>query len=146
MIPLTKIFQSLEGTWSFHRTISNYGNIVGTATFKKSATENNLLHYREEGELKGANGESFQVYREYLYRYQNDRISVFFAEKNERLLHTLEFQDTTIAAARHLCSCDVYDATYEFTSLDEFKLAYRVIGPNKNYSMITVFKRYIERV
>ena len=123
MKPLTKIFQSLEGTWNFHRTISNYGNIVGTAAFKRSATENNLLHYREEGELKSENGESFQVYREYLYRYQNDRISVFFAEETERLLHTLEFQDTTIAKARHLCSCDVYDATYEFTSLDEFDIS-----------------------
>jgi hypothetical protein len=143
MKSIFEIFQSLEGKWNFHRTISGYGTIVGAATFKKSAMESHLFHYREEGLLKRENGEQFQVYREYLYRYKNNHISVFFAEEVKRLLHILEFQDTTTAIARHLCLCDIYEATYKFSTKDEFTLAYDVNGPNKNYLMKTVFKRQL---
>ncbi|MEX1013402.1 MAG: DUF6314 family protein [Waddliaceae bacterium] len=138
------IFRALEGKWNFHRTISNYGIIRGVATFKKSAIESHLLHYREEGVLKRENGEHFQVYRDYLYRYKNNRISVFFPEKTERLLHVLEFLDATTAVARHVCSCDVYDATYNFSLEDEFELSYLVNGPSKGYLITTFFTRQLK--
>ena len=144
MTSIMSIFKALEGKWNFHRTISNYGIIEGAATFKKSAIEPHLLHYREEGVLKREDGEHFQVYRDYLYRYKNDRISVFFAEKTERLFHVLEFRDATTAVARHICSSDVYDATYKFRLEDEFELSYRVKGPKKDYSITTLFTRQLK--
>ena len=140
MSQIAQIFNSLEGRWHFHRTISNFGTVEGEATFKRSATEKNLLHYREDGEWISKNGLN-KVHREYLYQYQNEKISAYFAEQKDRLLHTLEFQKNGLATAKHLCACDLYAATYQFHNPDEFELTYRVEGPKKNYTMTTLFQR-----
>lgn len=147
MSHIARVFHSLEGPWKFQR-FSDLGNVQGIAKFQK--IERNDLHYREDGIFFDTQGKSYRVYREFLYRFGQEEISVFFAEKPIRLLHTLEFvnplstTDPVNAKARHLCNCDTYDAEYEFRLPQEFSLTYTVKGPNKDYFMSTFFKRYLQ--
>jgi hypothetical protein len=139
---IASIFQSLEGSWRFHRVISNAGRIEGRAVFTRSK---DILRYREDGLFFRKDKETLKVFREYdyLYNREKDQICVYFTEEPKRLFHTLEFYHNLpiTAKATHLCQCDTYEALYEFTSSDEFTLAYCVKGPKKDYSITTIFNR-----
>eukprot|EP01132_Coremiostelium_polycephalum_P003986 gene3986-4987_t len=101
----------------------------------------NTYKYNEEGILKQSDGNSFNVTQRYIYRYNkdDDKICVLFDEKPERLLHSLDFINSSLAMGHHLCGSDHYDATYQFISPREFKLTYSVVGPRKNYKISTIF-------
>jgi hypothetical protein len=136
MGPITSIFRSLEGQWQLTRTISNKGSMTGTALFTKTTPQ--LLHYREEGVLTLANGTSHNASQKYIYRLLDNKISVFVAETPERLLHDLEF-DADVATGKHLCLLDCYNATYKFLNEHSFTLTYKVNGPQKDYTIHTLF-------
>jgi hypothetical protein len=138
-------FFSLEGHWRLQRSIPATGKMSaatmnGTASFAKAG--DNALHYEEQGTLVQENGARFQASRKYVYRYKDEKISVFFAEEQERLFHHLEFQGN-IAVASHLCICDQYDALYEFPDPHTFQITYFVKGPKKDYSIHTIFNRIL---
>lgn len=150
MSQVANIFHSLEGQWNLYRTIKGIGSVMGIAKFQKNCTDNTLLHYREDGIFTNqVEGTSNKIYRDYLYCFQNDEISVFYAEKSKGLLHTLEFNSTSFslppitATAKHLCGCDAYNATYEFNLPDEFSMTYAVNGPKKDYIISSIFKRLV---
>lgn len=145
----TSIFRSLEGRWSFAREMTHFGKknacLNGTACFKRLGDENHY-HYREEGILV-IQGSEHMVYREYLYEYEDDKISVFFYEVPKRFFHTLTFDNSFRAAtARHHCSADIYDARYEFLNENAFKLIYTIEGPSKSAHYITNFAKKIKDV
>ncbi len=147
MTPIAQVFSALEGRWTLNRKIPGYGMIEGIAEFQKSETDSKTLHYREDGLLCTLDDKNFTVFREYLYRFQNDTIIVFFKENPERLMHLLEFSNDGFfktAKARHICDCDIYDAIYAFHLPEEFRLDYSIKGPNKNYSIHTLFQRSTE--
>ncbi len=141
------IFHFLEGTWHFTRRISHYGQMQGTATFRKAPSNGNQLHYREDGQLQSNDGTSMTAFREYNYRLENGVISVYFTD--QKLFHTLIFDQTAsdhttiTATATHLCECDTYDATYTFKIPNEFFLRYTVKGPKKEFSIETIFQRNV---
>src|SRR5260221_9978398 len=135
---LNTIFSNLIGSWKFHRIILNEGEVNGIAHFKKMDPFS--LHYREEGELVLRN-QSFNVYRDYLYKFQDQTISVFFQESPPRLFHDLEFISDRTAKGSHLCGKDTYDAIYEFLSPSSFKINYSIQGPKKNQLIRTNFLR-----
>lgn len=149
MTTTTQIFRLLEGLWRLHRIIPEHGSLLGTAVFKTEGLDKDSLHYREEGTFTSKEGESSHSYREYLYRYSDNKISVFFDREGSRLLHTLEFSGPepfprpVFATSTHLCICDTYKATYTFLHPDEFHLDYIVKGPKKDYQMHTIFQRYL---
>ncbi|KAF2069404.1 hypothetical protein CYY_009278 [Polysphondylium violaceum] len=164
-----KIFQSFAGRWRIqrdivHRTTTSIGTnsgffsssdssnkcmtVNGSATFSPLIGENNTTvqdayQYSEEGVLRQPDGQSFNVSQKYIYKLKDDIISVYFDEKPERILHTLEFKDSSlssqVATGHHLCGCDTYDATFHFTSPQEFKIIYTVNGPKKAYTMTTKY-------
>ncbi|EGC32267.1 hypothetical protein DICPUDRAFT_38642 [Dictyostelium purpureum] len=172
-----KIFQSLSGKWSFHRNIihklttpsnaspfsnlsflnNNNNNleqppiiVTGLSNFELKKDEENTYQYSEEGIMKNPDGTEFNISQKYIYKYKDEIISVFFDEKPERLLHTLNFDQNSssgsissnnTAKGHHLCGCDTYDAVYQFISPREFKLVYSVEGPKKNYKIITTFSK-----
>jgi len=138
---ISHIFQHMPGAWNFQRVISGFGTVQGTAIFRK-LTEANTLAYREEGILTALNGQINKVYREYIYRYDNGQISVYFEDK--RPFHTLQFTQNDFplsASAGHLCKCDMYDGVYTFFSEKNFKLYYSVKGPKKDYTITTEFSK-----
>lgn len=140
-----EIFRHLEGTWGFKREISGEGKAEGKAFFRKSSTPLEF-HYREDGFFINTKGEKFKTFREYIYRYENGTISVYFTDPPDKLLHTLIFFNSSsippfMAHAKHLCECDTYDATYQFDSHCTFTLTYAVKGPKKNYTIETYFEK-----
>jgi Family of unknown function (DUF6314) len=143
MTRIAHIFQSFEGHWAFDRLIPDQGTVDGSARFQKRESDSNTLDYREDGVFHTAEGKTLKVYREYIYRLENEKISVFFAETPERLMHTLEFKYPTLesATAIHKCDCDTYSAIYKFNFPDIFSISYSVNGPKKEYSINTTFQR-----
>lgn len=139
---ISKIFNSLEGSWNFSRIISQQGAVVqGIARFTRQ--EQNTLLYREEGQLTMSDGTVFPISQEYLYRHAKDQISVFFAKASTELLHTLNFERSYTASGMHQCAKDAYHARYNFSQLEQnrFHLVYEVKGPKKNFQIETIFER-----
>lgn len=139
------IFHALEGQWEFHREIPSYGVIKGLAKFQKLENDEQTLHYREDGELCVFQGKKFTVFREYLYHFQDEKICVFFKEKPQRFMYSLEFISSLFdqAKARYICNCDIYEATYRFHLPTEFSLSYSIQGPRKSYFIHSNFKRFL---
>lgn len=135
---MTLLFSNLEGSWKFHRIILNEGEVNGIAHFKKMDPFS--LHYREEGELVLKN-QTYNVYRDYLYKFQDQTFSIFFYENPPRLFHTLEFTSANAAKGSHLCGKDTYDVFYEFENPNSFKITYSIQGPKKNQLITTAFFR-----
>ncbi|EGG14666.1 hypothetical protein DFA_10924 [Cavenderia fasciculata] len=125
--------------------------VTGSATFVPLDNDSNTLRYTEEGVLEQEDtGARYPVNQKYIYRYdeQADRISVYFDETPERLLHTLIIDqpqpqpNTLFATGHHPCGDDTYNATYQFEMPQHrFTLTYNVSGPNKNYQMSTIFTK-----
>lgn len=145
MSKVHQIFASLEGNWHLQRSIFNEGKVVGRAVFKKLNQDPRTLLYREDGVFtsKDSNAE-WTVFREFLYRLEQDKISAYFHEKPPRLFHTLVFEDQ-VAQAKHLCGCDQYDAVYHFKNPQEFTLSYLIKGPKKDLKIHTSFTRFTEK-
>lgn len=138
---ISHLFQHLPGCWNFQRVISGAGTVRGTAVFKKAA-DASVLAYREEGVFTSLNNLVNNVYKNYIYRYQDKKISVFF--EDDKPFHTLEFSGTDFplrAQANHLCKCDSYTAVYTFYSEHRFSLHYSVKGPQKDYTIETIFTK-----
>eukprot|EP01133_Synstelium_polycarpum_P011567 gene11567-13500_t len=101
-------------------------SVDGTACFEPMAgSSGNVFQYTEEGVLEKTDGSRCSVTQRYVYKYQDDKINVYFdGHPPDRLLHSLDFINTSLATGHHLCINDTYDATYEFLSPEAFKLTY----------------------
>jgi hypothetical protein len=162
------IFRSLQGDWSLQRSlissIATYpsGTFIGRAKFFPRAPTEPLAYdaeylYFEEGAFETSNGLKFQANRRYSYRYSEagDRLSVWFVKPDNKtvdyLFHELEILDPEgveggwRARAHHLCVDDTYDVKYEFrfrgVGIEEWRLAYSVRGPQKDYRIESVYRR-----
>lgn len=182
------IFNQLEGTWEFSRNLidnragnlpkdflgmgidifkgrakisSNFIGIVeGRAKIGSLRDNPNEMHYVEEGKFIMYNGKIFNIQKEYIYYYdeQKYQITKYFALHYKKIdvFYKLHFTDHVInssninvsineinlikATGMHTCKNDHYVASYEF-SKDRFNLTYVVNGPNKNYTSETRFIR-----
>lgn len=116
--------------------------------------------YVEDGEFKADNGLCFRATRRYVYRYDEatDKLSVWFVRTDDQkradyLFHEVEFvvpadEDAGKgwrARAGHLCVEDFYDVDYEFrfeaVNLSEWRCAYSVKGPKKDYTIDGTYRR-----
>ena len=188
------VFRSLHGHWILNRTyISRYpgypsGPSTGTAEFilrKISSTtrsaQEKLHHedeirkteseylYSEKTELTSSTGLTLSGTQKYIYRYDetNDKLEVFFANRDEAVslgdfFHAVDFELPPTEEARllqmsrsekspwrakasHLCSPDTYEVAYTFffegADLNKWKIEYEVKGPRKDYSIETWYRR-----
>jgi hypothetical protein len=116
--------------------------------------------YVEDGDFTASSGMTFRATRRYVWRYDElkDVLSVWFARTDDQmkadyLFHNLEFVAPTgaetnkgwQAKASHLCIDDLYDVNYEFNfkavNLRDWKLAYSVRGPKKDYTIAGAYRR-----
>ncbi len=146
-----RIFQNLEGTWRFARTLSDQANDMfftagGQAVFEKMDSEQNQLYYREMGVLN-LSGKQKEVsfYRKYIFRLTDEMIQVLFddgASKGKLYQALLPKQEKgQFVGTEHLCVDDTYTGLYSFPNENEFSVVYMVQGPNKNLEIKTIYKK-----
>src|SRR5258708_3648946 len=124
--------------------------------------------YLEQGKLSTDGGMSFDAQRRYRYNYseEDDRIDAYFDDSVDKgFFHSLRFLATGeeareggmwapwvgearegwCAMGEHLCAPDTYVAAYWFhfsgIHLSEWRVTYKVKGPNKDYVSYTTFTR-----
>ncbi|KAK4144833.1 uncharacterized protein C8A04DRAFT_36207 [Dichotomopilus funicola] len=118
--------------------------------------------YVEEGDFTATNGFKFHATRRYVWRYDEgkDRLSVWFVKTDDQLradylFHEVEFtvpqgegentQKGWEATAGHLCIDDFYNVRYGFNfkavNLQDWRLAYTVKGPKKDYTIDGTYRR-----
>jgi hypothetical protein len=137
----------------------------GTADGRTVAANQDLgmeYLYVEDGDFIADNGMKFRATRRYFWRYDDakDVLSVWFARTDDNtradyLFHDLQFlvpnEDKDgesrgwQAEASHLCIEDLYDVHYDFNfkavNLKDWKLAYSVKGPKKDYTISGKYSR-----
>lgn len=156
---MENIFKRFKGNWIVNRSINdklknNITSLNGIAWFRHSYKDLNLLKYREEVLFK----DTIPLFREYIYYYdkKHNEIKVFFNEgdnesnfdsiENLRLFVKLENRNNNYLTldANHICKLDNYKADYKFINQILFRIEYSVIGPNKNYHMISDYIKKID--
>ncbi|KAF3916452.1 hypothetical protein ABW21_db0209178 [Orbilia brochopaga] len=119
--------------------------------------------YIEEGQfVDESKGLRFNATRRYIWRYseKDDRLSVWFVKTDDEmradyLFHEIEMmlpvdgltepRDGWEAKGGHLCVKDFYNVKYNFkfkaVNLKEWRQAYTVNGPKKDYTIDGVYRR-----
>lgn len=148
-----QLFESLRGTWKLQRHLGVQGHMQGIAHFQPCGE--GTLHYQETGKVIMNHGKVFAAHREYAYVYDQHTIAVYFwnvaQQRPDRLLHKLQFHTIQIAnpllvaTGTHKCVNDIYQAHYLFVDPQQFRLAYRVQGPRKDYMLTSHFKKVINK-
>ncbi|MFY9590187.1 DUF6314 family protein [Rickettsia endosymbiont of Halotydeus destructor] len=138
-----EIFFRLEGKYFIKRVVGNHGTGEGIAYFLKAGA-NNLL-YKEELEINYNNiAGKISAVKEYRYAFGDNKIIKYFNSKeNSNLFYQLNFIESLPlkALGTYLCNRDRYEATYTFLNSNSFILNYQILGPEKDYNIITDFKR-----
>lgn len=147
------------------------GQASFTRRVTKASTPSALEYeyaYLETGQLATDTGLRFDAQRRYRYLYDenDDRIDAYFDDTSDAsFFHSLRFlapgdesgeggdwapwigerRKGWCAMGDHLCKPDTYTAAYWFAfagvHLDEFRISYRVKGPNKDYVATATFTR-----
>jgi cation diffusion facilitator CzcD-associated flavoprotein CzcO len=146
------------------------GNFTGTASFVPSPRKPLEYVYSEEGQLLTESGLRLEARRSYKYCYNEDedRIDVYFNDSRDSgFFHSLRFvhpndpeasslSTQTLfpgevvgkgwrAIGDHLCVNDFYDAVYIFPfagiQLREFRITFKVKGPQKDYIATAKYER-----
>jgi hypothetical protein len=140
-----RLFGMLAGTWRIQRSIDPEGMLDGTARF--SVRDDGWLHYAETGEL-AIHGGQFTARRSYLFEPKEDGFSVWFDAEPLRLFHTIVLDGAEggvrTGAAEHLCRNDLYLSSYSLEPDGRFTIRHRVTGPNKDYTVTTLYTRIPE--
>ncbi|WP_254424142.1 DUF6314 family protein [Thalassospira marina] len=154
--PAHRIFTSLQGTWALERAMGEMGQFSGNARFFIAPdSAENTLRYREEGVLHRQDGQKFDGYREYDFVLQGNAIEMLFRDPvsfgNRYVL--LNFsqnapgdaannpEDSFAAQDHHPCGNDLYHHRMFWYDDDHFETRIKVVGPNKDYELHTVYHK-----
>jgi len=137
------ITKKLVGSWSFNRVIESQATMQGIAIFRPLG--GGRLAYREQGDLKLANGTTVQAEREYIFSDSDGGFRVFFREDPPRLFHEISLCASAggglSGGAGHRCRHDDYQSAYTFLPDGTFTVRHVVSGPSKDYTMNTTYTR-----
>ncbi|RED11342.1 DUF6314 family protein [Pontivivens insulae] len=134
------VLDRFEGRWALKRDIfdldSNWtGKLVGEAVFRRVG---DWLELNERGTLKFAGLQAMEATRRYLWTSRDGLIDVHFDD--ERFFHRFD-PSLPVAEASHLCEADLYDVRYVFDDADHWRAEWRVVGPRKDYRMVSRHSR-----
>lgn len=145
-----RVFGMLVGDWLLHRRIEpGLGTATGRAVFAAVGAER--LDYREDVRVHLSTGFSGDAYRQYTYLLETDRIRVLTADGNT--LHVLAFEATDetpggtadetgwAAVDIHTCRADRYRGTYRMDVGGVLSVDMEVLGPAKDYRILTRYER-----
>ena len=134
------VFSALAGTWELLRTIGEW-NFRGSAVFQ--AQGSGELRYEENGILSKPGNADIQASRRYIYRYEADRIVIYFDERPARIFEILDLKrapnGSWEAEAEHACNPDHYASRYAF-GRDTIAITHVVRGPRKDYEMVSNYR------
>ena len=134
------VFSALAGTWELSRTVGEW-NFRGNAVFRAQGP--NELRYEENGILAKPDNADIQASRRYIYRYEADRIVVYFDERPARIFEILDLKrspnGTWEAEAEHACDPDHYASRYAFAP-ETIAITHVVRGPRKDYEMVSNYR------
>lgn len=135
------VFSALAGTWELSRTIGDW-KFRGSAVFCTHGADE--LRYEENGILSRAGTPDIAAFRRYVYRYEADRIAIYFDERPPRIFQVLDLEPAPggnwEAKAEHDCAADHYASRYAFGT-DTMLTTHLVHGPRKDYEMLTTYRR-----
>ena len=137
---LPQDLSDFEGVWRIHREIdfaerSLPGRFVGEA---RLVPHDGGLHYSETGELTLGTAPPMRAERQYLWRPDGDGgIALFFDDG--RPFHA--FALGPAAEADHDCPPDTYRVAYGFADWPAWTATWRVTGPRKDYTMVSLYTR-----
>jgi hypothetical protein len=132
----------LIGTWTFERTVSNYGTATGVAVFEPIDGE--WLAYHEDAEVLLLDGKEMKAKREYLIGGRPDGFNVFFKENPPRLFQQVALKPSEgrmQSSSQHQCRLDLYSSDYEFHPDGRLVIRHTAKGPQKDYTMVTTYRR-----
>ncbi|WP_298358932.1 DUF6314 family protein [uncultured Litoreibacter sp.] len=133
--------QDFEGAWVLTRIIEDrmtqaQGRLSGTAEFV--AREAGGFDYRETGELTYGSQPPMAATRTYIWEPIETGIAVSF--EDGRPFHVIA-EDRLMPDANHHCDPDWYHVSYDFTRWPDWRAVWRVVGPRKDYRMLSEYKR-----
>ena len=97
--------------------------------------ESCALAYYEKGEVTAPNGSVMPAERRYFWQQpQTGLFEVLFDD--ERYFHSFS---ATNPNAEHLCGDDNYVVRYDFTAWPVWRSTWQVIGPRKDYTMVSEY-------
>lgn len=135
------VFSALAGMWELSRTIGGW-TFRGSAAFCVQSPDE--LRYEENGVLSRQGTPDIAASRRYIYRYEADRIVVYFDERPDRIFEVLDLARARCgnweAQAEHDCPPDHYASRYRFGT-DTILITHLVHGPRKDYEMVTNYRR-----
>ena len=142
---MLKGLNQFEGEWQLSRIIKDRrndveGRLSGTATFTRSAPLE--LQYEEEGQLVYGQQPSMIATRRYIWRgFEGEHASkIAVAFEDGSPFHVIAL-DRSMPDDDHQCDPDFYHVSYDFTAWPEWEAVWRVVGPSKDYRMISRYKR-----
>ena len=129
-----------KGRWRMTRRIEQ-AEAGGTGVFDGVAVftfVNAALAYEEAGELRLPAQSGMAATRRYLWRAAGDGVDVCFEDGSD--FHHINLHEQ-VATAWHECHPDRYEVSYNFTHWPDWRAIWRVVGPAKDYTMITDYRR-----
>jgi Family of unknown function (DUF6314) len=135
-----QVFSALAGTWDLSRTIGEW-KFRGSAVFRLQ--DENELRYEETGILSKEGNADIPAFRRYVYRYEADRIAIYFDGHPKRIFQLLDLKCARNGhwegQAEHLCPPDHYASRYSF-GRETIEITHLVRGPRKDYDMVTNYR------
>jgi hypothetical protein len=135
-----EIFLALAATWELSRTVGDW-NFRGSAAFCAQGPDE--LRYEESGILSKQGTPDIAASRRYIYRYEGDRIVIYFDERPARVFQVLDPKRAPNgnweAQAEHDCLPDHYASRYWFAG-ETMQVTHTVRGPRKDYEMVTNYR------
>ncbi len=130
-----------EGAWALSRVIEDRltgaeGRLTGQAQFLPRHAGG--LDYVEEGELSYGGQPPMAATRRYIWLPAPDGVAVQF--EDGRAFHMIE-GDRLMPDANHHCDPDLYHVSYDFTRWPDWQAIWRVVGPRKDYRMLSSYSR-----
>ncbi|TDT74901.1 hypothetical protein BDE40_1620 [Litoreibacter halocynthiae] len=134
-----------EGDWQLARIIEDRrndieGRLSGTANFTRVGPLE--LLYAEEGELVYGQQAAMLATRRYIWRgFEGEHAGKIAVEfEDGRPFHLIEL-DRLMPDDDHHCDPDFYHVSYDFSRWPQWESIWRVVGPSKDYRMISRFQR-----
>lgn len=132
------------GAWRLDRQISDRGagtegRFEGRAVFSPDADG---LVYEETGLLRYGDARPMEAARRLLWRScAQGGIAVAFADG--RPFHRIAL-DRLMPEDTHVCAPDIYHVEYDFRAWPDWRAAWRVVGPRKDYRFVSRYSRVAE--
>ena len=114
----------------------------GTATITNRGARQ--FEYREQSQLRLADGRKIEGERRYIFEECDGGFSVLFAENPPRLFHRVILKrigSSLVGNGMHICGEDRYHSRYQFRADGPFTIEHAVRGPRKRYAINTNYSR-----